>query len=116
MDNRGNPTYNRDDVGFLVVNMRHNLPRLSNPFIFASQAIQVFYSNVLRKPRWKVVLRKEARAKREVLENVDVFITTLVESQGLTAPEVIPPPPSMASLIGVIQLIPQEQLLAMAAY
>jgi hypothetical protein len=25
-DNRGNPTYTKDDVGFLIVNFRHKLP------------------------------------------------------------------------------------------
>jgi hypothetical protein len=115
-DNRGNPTYTRDEAGFFVVNVRHNQPRLSDPFIFASQATQVFFSDVPNKPGWKVVLRKEARAKREVLENADVFITTSVESTGLTTPAQIPPPPSTASLVGAIQLSPQDQLLAMAAY
>jgi hypothetical protein len=55
-DNRGNPTYIRDDAGFLVVNVRHNLPKMSDPFIFPSQAIQGFYSDVPNKPGWKVVL------------------------------------------------------------
>jgi hypothetical protein len=31
-DNHGNPTYIRDDVGFLVVNFRHKLQ--SNPSLF----------------------------------------------------------------------------------
>ena len=35
-DNRGNPTYQRDDAGFLVVNFRHKLPRMAEPFIFSS--------------------------------------------------------------------------------
>jgi hypothetical protein len=116
IDNRGNPTYTRDEAGFLVVNVRHNLPRLSDPFIFTSQTTQVFFSDDPNKPGWKVVLRKEARAKREVLENADVFITTSVESSGLTVPARIPPPPSTASLVGAIQLSAQDQLLAMAAY
>jgi hypothetical protein len=115
-DSRGNPTYTRDDAGFLVVNVQHNLPKMSDPFIFAAQATQVFYSDVHDKPGWKVVLRKEARGKREVAENADAFITTSVESGGLTARPDIPPPPNQASLVGTIQLTPQEQLLAMAAF
>jgi hypothetical protein len=35
-DNRGNPTYTHDDVGFLVVNVRHSLSRMSDPFIFVA--------------------------------------------------------------------------------
>ena len=35
-DNYGNPTYLRDDSGFLLVNSRHKLPRMAEPFIFPS--------------------------------------------------------------------------------
>ena len=35
-DNQGNPTYQRDDAGFLVVNFRYKLPRMAEPFIFSS--------------------------------------------------------------------------------
>jgi hypothetical protein len=95
---------------------------MSDPFIFATHATQVFYSDVPNKPGWKVVLRKEARtkrevrAKKEVAENTDAFITTSVEPTNLTARADIPPPPNQASLVGAIQLTPQEQLLAMAAF
>jgi hypothetical protein len=58
-DNRGNPTYTHDEVGFLVVNVWHNLPRLSDSFIFASQATQVFFSDVPNKPGWKKLVPKE---------------------------------------------------------
>jgi hypothetical protein len=44
-DNRGNPTYIWDEIGFLVVNFRHKLPSMCDPFIFPSQATQVFFSN-----------------------------------------------------------------------
>jgi hypothetical protein len=104
VDNRGNPTYTRDDSSFLVVNMRHNLPKMADPFIFPGQATQVFYSDVPSKPGWKVILRKEMRAQRQVADNADVFITTSVESRGLTPPEEVPPPPTIASLVGAIEL------------
>jgi hypothetical protein len=42
VDNRGNNTYTRDEVGFLMVNFRQKLPRMADPFIFPSQATQVF--------------------------------------------------------------------------
>jgi hypothetical protein len=77
---------------------------MSDPFIFVGQATQVFYSKVLNKPVWKVVLRKEAHTNREVVENANVFITTSVDSSGLTTLEQIPPPPNRASLVGTIQL------------
>ena len=91
-DNRGNPTYVWDDAGFMVVNSRHKLPKMSEPFIFPSQATQVFFSNDVKKPGWKVVLRKEARSRREEQDTSDVFITTSVEVQGMSAPERVAPP------------------------
>ena len=36
-DNWGNPTYVRDDVGFMVVNFRHKVPKMSNLFFLAKQ-------------------------------------------------------------------------------
>jgi hypothetical protein len=104
IDNRGNPTYTRDDAGFVVVNVRHNLPRMSDPFIFPGQATQVFYSDVPNKPGWKVVLRKEVHAQRQVADNSDVFITTSCEATGLRTPQQVPPPPSTAFLVGTIEL------------
>ena len=68
-DNRGNPTYVQDDAGFMVVNTRHKVPKMSEPFIFPSQATQVFFFNDMSKPGWKVVLRKEARSKRGTRHN-----------------------------------------------
>src|SRR6202048_3736459 len=99
-DNRGNPTYVRDDAGFMVVNSRHKVPKMLDPFIFPSQATQVFFSNDFRKPGWKVVLRKEARSRREEQDTSDVFITTSLEVEGMSAPERVPPPAIAVSLVG----------------
>ena len=115
-DNRGNPTYVRDDAGFMVVNSRHKVPKMSEPFIFPSQATQVFFSNDMRKPGWKVVLRKEARSKREEQDTSDVFITTSLEVEGMSAPERVPPPPSNVSLVGAIELSDKDNLLAIAKF
>ena len=115
-DNRGNPTYMRDDAGFMVVNARHKLPKMSEPFIFPSQATQVFFSNDLTKPGWKVVLRKEARSKREEQDTTNVFITTTVEVRGMSALERVPPPPSTACLVGAIELSHIDNMLAIARF
>lgn len=115
-DNRGNPTYVRDDAGFLTVNFRHKLPRMAEPFIFSSQATQVFFSNIVEKPGWKVVLRKEARSRRQVVEPPDVFITTTVESSGLSTPDIVPASAAEASLVGAIELSAEDHLLACAEY
>jgi hypothetical protein len=42
LDNRGNPTYKWDDVGFLMANFRHMLLKDIEPFVFPSQVQQVF--------------------------------------------------------------------------
>ena len=115
-DNRGNPTYVRDEAGFMVVNSRHKVPKMSDPFIFPSQATQVFFSNDVRKPGWKVVLRKEARSRREEQDTSDVFITTRVEVLGMSAPVRVPPPPITVSLVGAIELSDRDNLLAIAKF
>ena len=111
-DSRGNAAYTRDDAGFLVVNFRQKLGRLVDPFIFPSQAKQVFFSDVVEKPGWKVVLRKEARARREVVDKVDAFISTSMESTGMIAPQTLPSPPSVVNLVGAIELTEEDNLLA----
>jgi hypothetical protein len=63
-----------------------------------------------------VVLRKELRARREVADTSDVFITTTVETTALTAPVHVPPPPAVPSLDGAITLSPEEHLLASTNY
>jgi hypothetical protein len=113
-DNRGNATYIRDDAGFLVVNFIHKLARTCNPFIFPSQTTQVFFSNEVRKPGWKVDLKKEAPSRREVLDTSDIFITTTIESTGLVAPKMVPSPPQTTSLVDAIELSAEKNLLATA--
>lgn len=115
-DNRGNATYTRDEAGFLLVNFKHKMPRMSEPFIFPSQATQVFFSDARDKPGWKVVLQKEARARREVVDTTDVFITTRVEPSGLVAPDEFPRVPVAPSLIGAIELSAEDNVLACARY
>jgi hypothetical protein len=115
-DNQGNPTYTKDDAGFLIVNFHHKLPRVEEPFIFSSQAIKSFFSDVEGRPGWKVVLQKEARSRREVVDTSDVFITTTIEASGLIAPEDVSTPPLTVSLDGAIELSAKEHLLATAKF
>lgn len=115
-DNRGNPTYIRDEAGFLCVNFRHKMPKSADPFIFPSQATQVFYSNDMKKDGWKVVLRSDVRASREVVDTSDVFITTTVEASGMTAPSSVPPLPESASLVGAVELSAEDNVLAGATF
>ena len=62
-NNWGNNTYAQDEVGFLLVNFRHKLPRMADLFIFLTQATQVFFYDNKKKPRRKVILQKEAHSK-----------------------------------------------------
>jgi hypothetical protein len=94
-DNRRNPTYLRDDVRFLMVNFRHKLPLVVEPFIFPSQVTQVFFSDDLRKLGWKVVFQKEVHFRKEVVNIKDVIITTTVEIDGLNAPIGLFPAPNI---------------------
>jgi hypothetical protein len=66
------------------------------PFIFPSQETWVFISNDIKKPSWKVVLWKKARSRREVVDIEDVFITTNMETCGLSPPITLHAPPSIA--------------------
>ena len=102
-DTRGNIAYMRDDAEFVVVNSRHTLPKVLELFIFPSQATQIFFSNDLKTLGWKVVLRKEAWSKREEQHTTNVFITTGLEVQGMSAPERVPPPPITISLVGAME-------------
>jgi hypothetical protein len=43
IDNRGNPIYKQDDVGFLLPNCHHLLHEFDEPFVFPSQVQQVFF-------------------------------------------------------------------------
>ena len=98
------------------MNFRHILNCMLEPFIFPSQATQVFFSDVEGRPGWKVVLQKEARARREVVDTVDAFISTRVESIGLRAPNTFPDAIEAVNLVGAIELTKEENLLAHGGY
>ena len=82
-DARRRNTYIRDDDGFLVVNFRNNVSKAVDCYVFPSQCTQVFFSDDDTRPvesNWKVVLRKEARSRRKMEEDDDLFILTNVET------------------------------------
>ena len=58
-DNWGNRTYVSHNVGLMVVNFRHKVPKMLEPFLFPSQTTQIFWSDEVNKPGWKMVLAKE---------------------------------------------------------
>ena len=61
--NQRNPTYVREEAGFMVVNFRHKVPNMLEPFVFSRQTTQIFWSKEVRKTEWKVVIVKEAIPK-----------------------------------------------------
>ena len=115
-DNWGNSTYVRDEVGFMVVNFRHKVLKMSDPFIFPSQATQVFWSKEVGRPGWKVVLAKEARAKRQEQCTTDVFITRGTQVDGMDSVDRLQLLPTTVSLVGAIELSNSENLLALARF
>ena len=115
-DNLGNNTYARDEASFLLVNFCHKLLKMVDPFIFHTQATLGFFSDDQKKLGWKVVLQKEAHSKRKVVDIVDVFITTTLETSGLTLPTEVPVHSTTQSLVGAIELLAEDNLLAIATY
>ena len=115
-DNWGNPCYVRDDAGFMVVNFRHKVPRMSDPFIFPSQATQVFWSEEVGRPGWRVVLAKEPRARRHEQSTTDVFIASGNQVDGDYIVDRMHQSPTTVSLVGAIELSDSENLLALASF
>ncbi len=111
-DRWGNPTYRRDDDGFLLANFCNLKAEVTEPFVFPSQVQQVFYANEPSTPWWKVVLHKEARYKCIVAKNSEEISTPIDDVIGTKVPFIIPEVLSNTALIGAIELIGTEAILA----
>jgi hypothetical protein len=59
---RGNPIYQQIEAIFLLANFHHIMANHEKPFIFPSQAQQVFFVDKNHNPQWKVILHKESRS------------------------------------------------------
>ena len=115
-DNWGNPCYIKDDAGFMVVNFCHKIPKMSDTFIFYSQATQVFWSTEAGRLGWRVVLAKEARARRHEQCTTDVFITRSTQVDGVDNADRLHPSPTTVSLVRAIELSDSENSLALARF
>ncbi len=62
------------------------------------------------------MLRKKAQSRKEVVDIENVFITTTMETNGLSAPEILPRPSTTISLIEAIELFDKDNLLALARF
>ena len=94
------------------MNFRHRVPQMLELFIFPSQTTQVFWSDEMQKPGWKVVLAKEARCQRHDQSTQDVFMTTTKKTDGMQ----LPPPPTTTSLVGAIKLSDSVNSLVLAKF
>lgn len=89
---------------------------MSKPFIFPSQATQVFWLEEVDKPCWKVVLAKEARARSHEQNTTDVFITTNAQADGMHIADRVNPSPTNVSLVGAIEFSNSDNLLVLAKF
>ena len=86
-------TMKRDEYGFTLVNFNRLIPISAQSFVFPIQVEQVFFSdtNCEQPGCWKVVLRKEVRARRTTMDmNREIGLLSLgddTEFLGLVAPE-----------------------------
>jgi hypothetical protein len=101
-DNHGNPTYKRDDVGFLMANFRHMLPKDIELFVFPSQVQQIFYADDRHTPWWKVILHAEARSRRVFFDTYGEYINTNEDGNALDAPYTMLDAPTIPNMIGAI--------------
>lgn len=115
IDNRGNPTYKWDDVGFLLVNFWHLLHEHNEPFVFPSQVQQVFFWSEPWTPTWKVVLHRELRNQRVVVDSYDDCLKTCGVAFELKAPMDFHELDSSRAMIGAIELNREETILASQA-
>jgi hypothetical protein len=86
------------------------------PFIFPYQATHVFFFDEIKKLGWKVVLWKEVRSRKKVADIENMFITTTMETCGLSVPITLSTPLNIVSLIGAIKLFGKDNLLASAIF
>jgi hypothetical protein len=109
-DNRGNPTYKRDDAGLLMANFRHMLSEDIEPFVFPSQVQQVFNVDDRHTPWWKVV-HVEPRSRRVFFDTYGEYISTNEDDNALDAPYTMLDAPTIFNRIGAVFISRAESLL-----
>jgi hypothetical protein len=110
-DRWGNPTYRRDEDGFLLANFRNLKVEVTKPFVFPSQVQQVFYGDEPSTTWWKVVFHKKARSKHIVVENSEEISIPINNVIGTEVPFIIPKVLSNTTFVGAIELIGIEAIL-----
>jgi hypothetical protein len=115
IDNRGNLTYKRDDVSFLLTNFKHLLHEFYEPFDFPSQVQQVFFWSEPKTPWWKVVLHKEPRSWRVVANTYNNCMDMCDSMSGLEVPLEFLDLKNVETSIGAIKLNREQSLLVTQA-
>jgi hypothetical protein len=111
LDRWGNPTYKRDDDGFLLVNFRQLKARVDEPYVFPTQVQQVFYADDPNIFGWKVVLHKKPRSKRILVSGSDE-VTMVDNLIGVDVPLEFPEVPRNMALVGAIEVIGADAIIA----
>lgn len=92
ISNGTGPTMKKDEYGFTLINFTRLIPVSAQSFVFPIQVQQVFFSDIIEEPGWKVVLRKEVRARRNAMDlasNMEIELLSNGEDNdflGLVAP------------------------------
>ncbi len=87
----------------------------NEPFVFPSQVQQVFFWSEPWTPTWKVVLHRELRNQRVVVDSYDDCLKTCGVAFELKAPMDFHELDSSRAMIGAIELNREETILASQA-
>ena len=114
LDNNGEPTYKRDESGFLLANFSCMVEHPHDPFVLPSQVQQVFYADANDSGPWRVVLHSEPRTRRSQVSDYDEFINTRVCVPSLEAEAFMNPTSNIPNMVGAITLCDRDVELAIA--
>ena len=113
-DDNGEPTYKRDESGFLLANFSCMLEHAHESFVLPSQVQQVFYADANDSGPWRVVLHNEPRTRRSQVSDYDEFINTRVCVPSLEAEALMNPTSNIPNMVGAITLCERDVELAIA--
>ena len=114
VDDSGEPTYKRDESGFLLANFSCMLEHSHDCFVLPSQVQQVFYADANDSGPWRIVLHSEPRTRRSQVSDYDEFINTRVCVPSLEAETLMNPTSNIPNMVGAITLCERDVELAIA--
>jgi hypothetical protein len=81
------------------------------PFVFPSQAQQVFYADDRHNPWWKVILHAKPQSRRVFFDTYGEYISTNEDGNALDAPYTMLDAPTIPNKIGAVLLSRAESFL-----